>query len=100
MGGEGLTGPLAISGTLVIPVVLAVAFVLGWFDGLNLVAAPVYGGAAVGGGFGRLGGGPLGGLLVGAFGASAALLPAAGVLAIATIVVVTLPAVASSASAV
>jgi MFS family permease len=51
-------------------------------------------------GFGRIAGGPLGGALVGTFGASGALLPAAAVLLLALVVVTSLPTVAGGQSAV
>jgi MFS family permease len=110
----GLSGVLVLGTAVPVPAVLALAFALGCFDALNVVATPVFVGrsvppeqmgAAIGlstlsAGFGRIAGGPLGGLIVGAVGPSAALLPAAGVLLLALVVVRTLPRVAAGQSAV
>ena len=110
----GLTGLLVLDNNLPVAGVLGLAFALGCFDALNVVSAPVFVGrsvppsemgAAIGlatlsAGFGRVAGGPLGGALVGAFGPSAALLPAAAVLLLAFIVVASLPRVSGGQSAV
>jgi MFS family permease len=98
---------LVLGDSLPVLGVLGLAFLLGCFDALNVVAAPVFVGrsvppadmgAAIGlstlaAGLGRIAGGPLGGAIVAAFGPSAALLPAAGILVLAMLIVSTLPTV-------
>ena len=110
----GVTGLLALSGVLPVEIALGFALWLGAFDALYVVAGPVYLGrsvppeqmpAAIGlnllnVGLGRILGGPLGGLLVGSFGPSAALLPAAGGLIGALLLVRTLPPVEGAGVAV
>jgi MFS family permease len=102
-----VSGVLVLGDSLPVVGVLGLAFLLGCFDALNVVAAPVFVGrsvppadmgAAIGlstlaAGFGRIAGGPLGGAIVAAFGPSAALLPAAGILVLAMLIVSTLPTV-------
>jgi MFS family permease len=109
----GMSGLLVLNPGWPVPGVLALGFALGCFDALNVVAAPVFVGrsvvpeqmgAAIGlstlsAGFGRIAGGPLGGAIVAAFGPSAALLPAAGVLVGALAIVSTLPTVRGTATA-
>jgi MFS family permease len=109
-----LTGALLLGDALPVVAVLGLAFALGCFDALNVVASPVFVGrsvppevmpAAIGlstlsAGLGRIAGGPLGGLVVGTFGPSAALIPAAVALVVALGIATTLPRVTGAGSAV
>src|SRR5207244_11629427 len=86
-----ITGVLFLNDSLSIGLVLGMAFVLGCFDAMNVVASPVFVGRSVppdemsaaisfsvlSAGLGRIAGGPIGGAIVGTFGPSAALIPAA-----------------------
>ena len=110
----GLTGIFVLGDAVPVAGVLALGFLLGCFDALNVVAAPVFVGrsvppgqmaAAIGlsalnVGLGRILGGALGGAVVSAFGPSAALLPATGGLVMAMAVVATLPRLGGADSAI